>query len=693
MIMKSLLLLVLVSSGYTFAMESEHAPIQEQSTQKDSAELLSGQASKKAKFSGQQGTFEYVHSCEGCGTLFSQLPDLLGHEQFCDALKNKEKNHLGELQHAEITIPSMNGHKEENGTTPMELSYMPFNGASFTFPPVVVHSESADIDNADEELVSIKIIPTPEGSLFQCVPCDALCTQAEQIRAHLHEKHYKRKKFVYESAKNRYKCDQCNATFELPAQIRDHLLKHTKQARFSCEICDKDFKLKSELESHKNSHKKGESSPSVTTPVSTILPPHISPVTVPLSTVGTPHWQNFISVLGKEPEKVPEQPKHSTRAPTLAEKLAALRNSRELRVSTPAQALPNTSITQGIVLNNLKDLVKKEEPKVVSSPLLIRSVSAQGIVPEVDIAGYIDIKLAGAFINKAIELVQKSLGYKIPLDEINALLVKVYEALILQSIDGKIDKKLVDNMKSYIFQKMVFGATTATHSLPDVLGTLTKHYKAHTFYLQSVNQGDDWSCGYWAVFNALALNYLLEKGYAVTSDHLQTLTHDKVRKLISNVPKQSIDEAQLMALIHAQELKDVFILTFNQKNKNEQSLLACTYEGPYDEKEDSNPYSTVTFTQEQNEFTEIFALLRERIKQNDKARAYHFICNLEAYHWILISIVKRVDRGPIIIILDSAQFPVPHRGNEQYITFLYTTFIQPFYQQIQASIGEQKETV
>lgn len=46
-----------------------------------------------------------------------------------------------------------------------------------------------------------------------------------------------------------------------------------------------------------------------------------------------------------------------------------------------------------------------------------------------------------------------------------------------------------------------------------------------------------------------------------------------------------------------------------------------------------------------------------------------------------------------MIILDSAQFPIPHRGKERYITFLYTMLVQPFYQHVKTTIAEQKETV
>lgn len=243
-----------------------------------------------------------------------------------------------------------------------------------------------------------------------------------------------------------------------------------------------------------------------------------------------------------------------------------------------------------------------------------------------------------------------------------------------QAVVEEVIKRLLVEVIRPSFTRYALGATTTLNVLPNPLCTLTSKELLRVFYLRLIQQNDGWSCGYWSVFNACALNHILTNGYSLISENIQILTNERVRALLAQVPKQSISEAELIALIHAQDLKDVFIVTVNQENGHEGSLT-CTYKGPYNEEEDNKPYSMITFVQDQNEFAEVFNILRERLKQNDTSRAFHFICNLEGYHWILISIVKKVHREPFMIIADSVNFMVPHRGNDRYISFLYKALL------------------
>jgi hypothetical protein len=57
--------------------------------------------------------------------------------------------------------------------------------------------------------------------------------------------------------------------------------------------------------------------------------------------------------------------------------------------------------------------------------------------------------------------------------------------------------------------------------------------------------------------------------------------------------------------------------------------------------------------------------------------ALHFACNLYGHHWILISIVKLVDRNPVIVVLDSLNSALDGQG-KAYALYLYNLFIRPF---------------
>lgn len=49
-------------------------------------------------------------------------------------------------------------------------------------------------------------------------------------------------------------CSECDAVFDRPAKLRDHLRRHTGEKPFQCEQCDSAFSRKKDLDAHSLSH-------------------------------------------------------------------------------------------------------------------------------------------------------------------------------------------------------------------------------------------------------------------------------------------------------------------------------------------------------------------------------------------------------------------------------------------------------
>lgn len=82
--------------------------------------------------------------------------------------------------------------------------------------------------------------------------------------------------------------------------------------------------------------------------------------------------------------------------------------------------------------------------------------------------------------------------------------------------------------------------------------------------------------------------------------------------------------------------------------------------------------------------------IREHFKTHyvdpHKTGVHHFICNIKrpCLHWIYIGLVKLSGKKPILVVLDSKNFPIsvdvqsPLVGTDTMVAFLYNRFIRPF---------------
>lgn len=286
------------------------------------------------------------------------------------------------------------------------------------------------------------------------------------------------------------------------------------------------------------------------------------------------------------------------------------------------------------------------------------------------------------------------------------------------SSDSKIDEAVAMGLIKNAKLKLVFGEPNDTKNLPDILKDL-----GHIYYLNSVSQQDWWSCGYWSVFNAEAVDYLVANRLCLTSRSIQNrakthwprikrraqlevnevnyvaryipfdgqkLNQHTIKFLYENIDRAPENKVHIL-------LKDVSGDNGKDTEIGSNIWPACCYtNGPHMEEvlkkftandkpgKNSNNFDPAgfesVFTAKRRGFFDCLKshFSNQYVKPNQPG-ALHFICNLNGgFHWVLISVVKlhNLDK-PILVILDSFHSSLTGDFLE-YVLFLHNQFIKPY---------------
>lgn len=284
------------------------------------------------------------------------------------------------------------------------------------------------------------------------------------------------------------------------------------------------------------------------------------------------------------------------------------------------------------------------------------------------------------------------------------------------SINNKIEVRKVRELTDEIITTLLFKSTSKSNKLPIDLQNL-----GNIYYLRLNEQSDGWSCGYWSGFNAEAVNHILAYNIPFNAQNIETralshwVTIENRRRLnsreIADHFKHALDVPNLYILqedVQGDQYEEI------DRGKTGGGEQAKEKGGKKEQKDDLKmiesllhevdqeidygsiwPSNLIPMVYNAADFTRASAVRRaqsrynffrwrksdlDKIIDSNQSGAVHFVCNLNAYHWILISIIKIKDLPvPFMAVLDSANFTIkPGSRSRRYIQLLHRIFIRPY---------------
>lgn len=270
-------------------------------------------------------------------------------------------------------------------------------------------------------------------------------------------------------------------------------------------------------------------------------------------------------------------------------------------------------------------------------------------------------------------------------------------------------------------QELTLGCASKSIELPSELRDCQ-----NIFQLRAFTQEDGNSCGFWSIFNARALQNIIDR----TPEPTAILPDNNAQYLLSsnNIQKRAVRDKHLIRSVFLEP--DNLVNWAQRDNFNnfhvlirpidngvptiwlqtyysllEQRVLEMGAAIEEDivnrdeqlrEEHGENYHSAINelraqansdniTNQVKNQMDMSLAVLATQFGNNhvtpNVPGALHFACNLSfnnrGIHWILISIVKLTDRNPVMIILDSANFALGSQA-QAFARYLYNLFVRPF---------------
>lgn len=260
---------------------------------------------------------------------------------------------------------------------------------------------------------------------------------------------------------------------------------------------------------------------------------------------------------------------------------------------------------------------------------------------------------------------------------------------VQQPKNTKKDVKKDENKKKPALQKVTV-PVKALPSLIDRQGTIAlpeplKNIEdCDIIHLRSMPQNDGTRCGYFANFNAYAIEKLYKENRPITAENIEKIIADEklIEKYAQNPHMLGADEVnaligQLNTHSHA--------LRFHQhpgggRNKKE---LVIGIEG----KKDQNGRDITERLYEENEdagFAQEDVIFKKEIIQESIGKqansVTHFICHtMNGIHWSLITVIKKEGYKPVIILTDSLHNHSITTTDDQaiYMNILYRMVFHP----------------
>lgn len=273
--------------------------------------------------------------------------------------------------------------------------------------------------------------------------------------------------------------------------------------------------------------------------------------------------------------------------------------------------------------------------------------------------------------------------------------------------------------------KLFFGAVVELNTTADLYGD-PEINPANIYYFRVFQQRDIWSCGYWSLLNAAAINTILASAHPTLSPFtlLQHIsTHTNVRENVEDwqlhqfilhqiaigaVRFQAPGYQNLPTFEHLTVLAQHHTLRLFVPGRTDTTLYFLGHHfgrdlGLHLDINEFGPGAELLVRGGEGAgMLDIGPILcgrllntfRNHVQQNTPY-ALNFVCCISGWaskaigdpskdykttggsHYILISVVKLRDRNPVMIVCDSLNGPA--RCHIPYIKYIYSRFIQPFY--------------
>jgi len=186
------------------------------------------------------------------------------------------------------------------------------------------------------------------------------------------------------------------------------------------------------------------------------------------------------------------------------------------------------------------------------------------------------------------------------------------------------------------------------------------------YYVESVMQPEDsGTCGSRCIANALGISDVLAKGdVSAQAIYQQSRTYDYLHKRdnMSNSAVAKMASSMHFDPVHTLGYYEYDCLNPNQLKKNP---FTCTGSTKYG--------FSVNLYEEEEIQQKIISTMR-----NSSDSIVHFICALQPItqydsgHWVLVSIIKRNEKKPVMIYMDSCNVPLEQEPQSQaYLSYLY----------------------
>lgn len=240
--------------------------------------------------------------------------------------------------------------------------------------------------------------------------------------------------------------------------------------------------------------------------------------------------------------------------------------------------------------------------------------------------------------------------------------------------------------------RLLFQADCVFNPLPSRLGSLTADDLQHIYFLNVPEQTNGWTCGLWGEYNAHALHYLQSKGLPCSNDAITRFAKGLYAQRDSHIIEVNRLCGQDEGIVHNvlpridALVKLAQYLDTSQKVSLAQDLHFITYlksDAPTFSEEDPSVLKAlkVNAIEEVENLYHISDTVASGFREDfNKRGLVSFLCFIYEpdVHWIKCSIIKFDGYKPIMIILDSYNFPITEDGDAaKVISFVYEKMLGP----------------
>lgn len=316
-------------------------------------------------------------------------------------------------------------------------------------------------------------------------------------------------------------------------------------------------------------------------------------------------------------------------------------------------------------------------------------------------ADKVDVEQAKVQAQQKID--QVCIYHNIPVAQKQQMMQNLNQNLDKQGFLGEIEVlDLLEKIENKE-ESAVFGVSSINNKMPKGLNL------SNVYYFRSCSQPNGWACGFFSAYNALALNQIFSNpiqfqnlSYAgIFNIVAQKWNHDKSTEnsiLVRNWQRFLLKH-RLYKLAQQNNLNNNFYILGISGN---QGICYQPYvdedlafsDDPQDQFNYNNQIINAAGINHNQFWTNLKTQLDNAIHNNTRLNLY-FVCNVasasnasesnpnEINHWVLLSIIKQVNKKPVIILLDSLNRVVANKNYCAYIRYLHNKFIAPYVNQNQ----------